>query len=78
MDLMHLAAFAMGMTAAVLKDLLQIFLINRQMKKLGALDQESYMDEIMKASSELNRSFTPNTPMEDNSGLETNYKGYFS
>lgn len=79
MDLTHLIAFGIGMSAAVLKDLLQVFIFNRQMKSLGTQDYEHEMDRMMKATDELNKSFAPNTPQaEDNPERGQDYRGYYS
>ncbi len=81
LNMSHLIAFALGVVAATGKDLIQIWIFNRQMKKLGTHDSDYEMDKLMKATADLQKGFSPNTPVDpeaDSSSIEANYKGYFS
>lgn len=79
LELSHLLAFALGMAGAVLKDVLQIYVINRNMRKLGMDDMNAEMERLMQVQEEISKGFAPNTPDKvDKQKIETNYRSYYS
>lgn len=79
MDYTHLIAFGVGMISAVLKDLIQVAIFNRQMKRLGTIDSQDDMDKMMEMSNKMADGFALNEHEDkDSSKIESYYKGYYS
>ena len=81
LDISHLIAFALGITATVLKDVLQIWVFRSTLKRLGIEDQGSEMDKMMATSKRISESFGLNDPVDeekDTENKEPYYRGYYS
>lgn len=77
-----LACFGLGFVTAASKDLLQYWLYNRQVKKLGSMDSEEMMEQMMEMNKNIMAGFAPNTPPseddKDSKGINSEYRSYFS
>ena len=79
MDYTHLIAFGVGMISAVLKDIIQVMIFNKQMNKLKKTDMQDEMDKMMEMSKKLSEGFALNEHEDkDSSNIESYYKGYYS
>ena len=82
MDINLLIAFALGFVAAAGKDLLQSYIIRKQLVDLGRMDKEDEMTRMMDTVERVTKGFALNTPKTDDEDevkqQEPYYKSYFS
>jgi len=81
MELNYLIAFALGFVAAAGKDLLQSWIIKRNLAALGKMDRDDEMARMMETVERVTRGFSLNSPRneeEDSKQQEPYYRSYFS